>query len=990
MNVVYDDRLKADLALDENQKVRHVRHSQEYRLSEENIPRVAAAQYLNDIAEVLQIPQEQLRGLSKQAQHQVPAEQGVEYQLNEEKRMFDSATISYYQTYMNVPVWRAGLSVSVKTGPTRIMSVTNTSVDDLDGQLPDQGVIERYRKMFQTAAVRREARAVGLEEDEPDETARFVRRLLRGSSRARARQDDRARLLNSRFFVYKYLAARRFAGEPSPPDARPGEAVSLEEAAAPFPSIPPVSDEIQEGRAYLVAELIFRYDLPGYHGLVWLALVEPATDSILYIESMTLGVNGLVFKRDPMVASGDLTVTSASTNAVLANHDSDEVLQALDAPSSDNQSLRGTYVAITELEDPEAKPPVQQAGADFDYPPRTNDFAAVNAYYHQTELFRVIEDLGFPICTYFDGTRFPIPVDHRGFGNEINAQWEYNGVGGTANMVYGLCDTTNTTEPLGRAVDPWVHWHEMGGHGTLGDHVERGSFGFAHSAGDGLAAIQMDPESALRAVPERFRYAPFRPFLPIKERRFDREVPAWAWGSPVVTDSMGDLVSGDDGKYGSEQILATCHFRIYRSLGGDHSNLGRRKFASRVVTYLILQTIGKLNPTNNPSNTVPGTVIKVPGRGAQLWCEQLQATDRDNWMSEGLSGGAYNKVIRWAFEKQGSYAGAPPQVDVYIDDGRNGEYQFQPVHWNNTSMWNRNSPDGLPGHQNAITNATNYLYVKVKNRGTSPATNVVVKGYHCLPGAGLTWPLDFTAMGPAAGLSVASIAANDSEEVTVGPFEWLPNENVYGHDCTLMIVSAAGDPSNVDNFTGTETVEEWRLVPHDNNIGQRNVTIVPGGGGGEVLIKALDGAAFFAGNSFNRPAKMELRVELPKVLASKGWKLDLGDSGGGFHLKPGEKQQIQLKLVAGNDFTTDDLADSADRDITVELYGNDTLLGGMTYRLDPELKEPSGGGRGDLVEARGAAKDLLDRLQVAGGENVREVRVRRVSLDIELGGPDID
>jgi zinc metalloprotease ZmpB len=107
-----------------------------------------------------------------------------------------------------------------------------------------------------------------------------------------------------------------------------------------------------------------------------------------------------------------------------------------------------------------------------------------------------------------------------------------------------------------------------------------------------------------------------------------------------------------------------------------------------------------LTPVTNPSN-------------AEQWCEEMQDTDLEDWTSEGLSGGAYNKVIRWAFEKQGSYqpagaptpvttAGAPPAVDVHINDGRNGEYQFQAVHWQNMSMWNRNSPDGLPGHQNAI------------------------------------------------------------------------------------------------------------------------------------------------------------------------------------------------------------------------------------------------------------------------------------------------
>ncbi|MBC8032230.1 MAG: hypothetical protein H7Z16_19255 [Pyrinomonadaceae bacterium] len=52
--------------------------------------------------------------------------------------------------------------------------------------------------------------------------------------------------------------------------------------------------------------------------------------------------------------------------------------------------------------------------------------------------------------------------------------------------------------------------------------------------------------------------------------------------------------------------------------------------------------------------------------------------------------------------------------------------------------------------------------------------------------------------------------------------------NYWGHDCVMMIVSAAGDSSNVDNFTAAEFIEDWRLVPNDNNIGQRNVTFAPG------------------------------------------------------------------------------------------------------------------------------------------------------------------
>jgi hypothetical protein len=551
-------------------------------------------------------------------------------------------------------------------------------------------------------------------------------------------------------------------------------------------------------------------------------------------------------------------------------------------------------------------------------------------------------------------------------------------------MCYALCDTTNTTDPLLRAVDPWVHWHEMGGHGTLGDHVGSGNLGFSHSAGDGLAAIQMDPESQLRALglPERFRYAPFRPFT--TERRFDRGVATWAWGGGA----------NDDGGYGSEQILATCHFRIYRSIGGDSDNLNRRKFASRMTTYLILRTISNLTSGTNPSNWDPVAMANVPGRGAQVWCEEMQDTDYENWTSEGLSGGAYNKVIRWAFEKQGSYqpvsamppynaAGSPPQVDVYINDGRNGEYDFQAVHWHNTSMWNRNSADGLPGHQNAIEGATNYMYVKVKNRGTAAATNVTVKGYHCLPGAGLTWPNDFTEMNPIGGLSVASIGANNSQEVTVGPFEWVPNQNVYGHDCVLMIASTAGDPSNIDNFTGGETIEEWRLVPNDNNIGQRNVSIVPGGGGMEGLIKGLHQHVFFAGNTFRRKAKMELKAELPRILAAAGWKLQFkGIDDNRFELKPGEKRKIVIELVPGGDFTKDQVQGTVDRDINVYLYGNGMLVGGMTYRLDPDLKEPVQQ-PGGMVNCNDRARDLLKCLKMGEGK-VKNVCVTKVSVDIDL------
>lgn len=143
-------------------------------------------------------------------------------------------------------------------------------------------------------------------------------------------------------------------------------------------------------------------------------------------------------------------------------------------------------------------------------------------------------------------------------------------------------------------------------------------------------------------------------------------------------------------------------------------------------------------------------------------------------------------------------------------------------------------------------------------------------------------------------------------------------------------------------------------MPNDNNIGQRNVSIVPGGP--EALMTAIDGAPFFAGNSFNRPATMELRVDMPRVLASKGWRLRFADldnnddNDNEFQLKVEKKRKIKLKLSRGSRFTADEIRNAADRNISVYLYGNGIQLGAMTYQIDPDLKELSGGQRRPRVE----------------------------------------
>ncbi|MGM0668350.1 MAG: hypothetical protein ACQET1_01450, partial [Gemmatimonadota bacterium] len=682
-------------------------------------------------------------------------------------------------------------------------------------------------------------------------------------------------------------------------------------------------------------------------------------------------VDGRVFHDDPISASGNAANDPSSNSATLNPFRDDVVLPNLDAPVGGTQSLSGGWVALSDEESPTVEGPTEPTGTDFDYDARTNDFAGVNAYYHANRFFDLVEDLGFTISTYFGGTTFPVPVDHRGLGTAINAHCVGTG-SGIDHLCYALADTSNTTNPIGIATDWRVHLHELGGHGILHDHVGGPNFGFAHSAGDSMAVILADPESQ---APDRFLLAPF---VPAVVRRHDRPVSSWAWNGP-----------NDVGGYSSEQILSTTLFRIYRSIGGDSGALSRREFAARYMAYLILRSVSTLTPSTNPANP-------------DSFANTLMATDLLNWTSEGVDGGAYGKVIRWAFEKQGLYQpgspssgsvtteGDPPAVDVYIDDGRAGEYEYLANHWSTTTIWNRLAADGGTTHQPPVIGSTNYAYVKIKNRGTQQAQNVVVRGYHTRPGAGLLWPDDFEAF-TTAQLSAGTLNANDSQEKVVGPFEWTPNINAYGHDCMLMIVSATSDPSNIDNFTAGEVIPEWRLVPNDNNVGQRNVNPVPGGGGGGGLVASLQGFPFWIGNPNPRRAVIDVVVELPEVLSQRGWQLGFqGLRTNRFTLDSRERRELTLELRPGADFDQADIQAASDRDIVLTARADGAVIGGMVYRLDPDTTEAV-----NLPGRPGAPKDrcrehadrLLECLDLHG-QNVCKVRVKKVTLDVVMEGDD--
>ncbi len=872
-------------------------------VSQARTPQLAAAEYLGKYGKLLGFKVEEIKNLGL-APEKSPIDVRSEFRFESEKQMFDMTTVTYQQTYFGLPVWNAGVSINMKQEPLSVVSSRSTSHADLTVKQPTRVMLDKLKKIDNT----------------------ILWKLL-GLSPTQKDYDKKTFAIgNSRLIIYRYEAAKRIiAGD------KKGSNSPLQ---LPLPAVP---KSINEGQHYVSAEVHFMLAPSGFKELHWVVIIEAETLAILYLRAFISDVNGLVFPNEPMTDNGGPapSANNAALNPVRVSLPLDGLTIATP------QTLTGNYVHLSDVETPTIALPVQPPDNFNSFDARTDNFAAVNAYYHCDRFFRMMNNMGFNTVTYF-GSIFPTPVDHRGHMNttngiEVNAHC-LGTSGGLAILrtTFALADTTDTAHPLGMACDYRVTLHELGGHGVLYSHVHSPNYGFAHSAGDSIAVITCDPDShayntANPTDPNRFISFPWV----LGGRRHDRAVSTgWGWSGNIGIHPFDSTL--DSWGYNNEQILSTTLFRFYRSIGGDAAELAKRQFVARYAVYLILRAIGTLTPATNPPD-------------ASHFADALMNADLGDWTSEGHAGGVYGKVIRWAFEKQGLYQpagtptpnnneGAPPAVDVYIEDGRHGEYQYQPNHWSCGAIWNRRQIDTGTTHEEPYTGQTNYAWVKIKNRGTTAATNVIVKAYHAKPGIGLVYPNDWEPMTPAQ-LPAANVPPNNSAEITVGPFEWVPSQ--VGHECMFMVVSADGDPSNISNMTAGDSIPEWRLVPNDNNIGQRNVFPTPGGGGLQGIFDALDGLQIQVKNPHNVTGRTIIKAELPQFLVKTGWAINFTNPGGdAFSLRSHEMKQVVLKLSTGKQFTAEDVRKAKDRMIHIKAYANGIVVGGMSYVLEPTLKAP--------------------------------------------------
>ncbi len=924
---------------DESGRIVHLSHVQEpYRSASLTRPTEAqvCAEYLEAVAGLYG-----LEGISLRP-YEAPTESldiqaGTEVRFEAEKRLRQSTTTSYRQTHHGLAVWDATLQVHVAGDEPRVTSSASTLHHDLRFDEPHDGP------------------GVGLGEETFDDAA-FAKTVT-------VRRQRRPEITRRRLLWYRFDPDERTDPQAAGGDDDKGGALT---AAVPTLALPDVPDGITPGVHYLCWEVLFTLDVPGHRGLNWRALAEVNTGAVLYLRALTASASGCVYATDP-ITQANSTVTCASANSALNPlRTTVSPLEGLKPPTMGAQALSGDLVEVVDTDAPTDAPPTAGSPYSFCYDVKTTDFSAVNAYHHSDLVFRMVEDMGFVLADYFDGTTFPVPVDHAGM-TSVNAQAPGNATGtGLQKFRFGLACPGGE---IGIAADQRVVLHEFG-HALLWDHVGSPNFGFAHSAGDALAAILHDPASQ---AGDRFATFPWLTALnPGINRRHDRDPGAgWAWfGTNWNT------------QYGGEQVLSTTLFRLYRSLGGDATwHLPTQRWASRYTTFVVIKAIGTLSATTpNP----------------EVFATALMNADLTEVDFEGQAGGAVHKVVRWAFEKQGLYrpagtptpwsgAGDPPAVDVFIDDGRNGEYGYQANFWSSQDIWNRLAPDAATAHQTPVTNTTNYLYVRVRNRGSQPANDVTVRCFHCEPGTGLVWPDDWAPVTTAQLSAPGPIPAGGS--TVVGPFQWTPEH--VGHECLLALAAATGDPAN--DVTVNGPIAHSRFVPFDNNIGQRNVAPVAGGGGLRGLLESLRHRRFLIRNPFPWPVRVRIEAHLPELLAGRGWGIVFENAGGqGFSLPARGSRHAMFSLTAGQDFTAEEAA-AARAAIDVVVLTDDLVDGGMTYLIDHTLTRPprevaEHDDVGDCQDqpCQEPARALLECLSVPT-EGFKRAQVRAVSVDFTFG-----
>ena len=539
----------------------------------------------------------------------------------------------------------------------------------------------------------------------------------------------------------------------------------------------------------------------------WRVLIDASSGSLITLEDLLAyngpddkGPTGMIFDPNPVVTSGKKNL-SWSHGKVLDDLRTPVDLDRLDSPDHKGKlHLNGTYVFMEDLGNTNRPLPASHNG-HFVYGAKSDRFLDVMAYFH-IDRFQAYVQKKLGLSKYGS---LKVGVDTKGEPNNDRSTWGLNGI------CFGKGSVPDASDAL-------IILHEYGH--ALQNHVNAGS-GSGNFAGglregfaDFLAATFYDDA---HSSPKDTRGIMFSWGANPENQRSYRVT--WRFDDPGL---------GTDG-YKRGQFWCATMFELYRKLGGDSLNKDVRGAARALVIRLHLVA----------NEGIPPKFATADQAAAQVY---MLDTHLAGWLGDTgvprYANGLHLKVISDTFSSRAIPGFPAPDVDVYIDDGRQGGYgsvKASPTFDDSLWLENHGDPPGLwvqvpgraagpPGAASAKVDMAADVFARVENLGGTNSGPLTVKAFVAEPGSARVWPIDWQILDPLApSKPVADVAKNRGAAVIVGPFAWTPTKT--GAHTLLVIGECGKDQAVTELLQAADRVPIMDLVPFDNNIAMREIQV---------------------------------------------------------------------------------------------------------------------------------------------------------------------
>jgi hypothetical protein len=375
--------------------------------------------------------------------------------------------------------------------------------------------------------------------------------------------------------------------------------------------------------------------------------------------------------------------------------------------------------------------------------------------------------------------------------------------------------------------------------------------------------------------------------------------------------------------------------------------------SSNTSSYPDVDWVGDPNPSDVGSETIYGYIEAYNTASADVngdneisfgeafqyaWDNDITRINGTNTPQMTPTGLDINDVYHYCYSNSGT-------KDLFVSDGP-GDVGNNSYDYNSTDIWVTQDP-AETDHQDVVSGMDNLVHVAVHNRGTGTLNNVTLKVYWGDVSTALSWPVDFNQIG-----STYNVGTLGPEATTNFTWTWFvdPAIGTGHHFCLIAIADSPDDP-----MVGCTPARTY-IAPCDNNVAQKNITIIPSHGHaqmnfsfilgnntpkfdkvdlkiewigqpwGEVSILLLDDVSEIFRNTKNEGFSI---IELPesKVKALQFRKENVGIIRN-IPLKPGEKKVLQLQLNTNKT----KIGDRSDLRIT-QLAGKNEIIGINTVQI---------------------------------------------------------